>query len=82
MAGREGRFSNLGDGERSLDIRRRERDPEAKRPETTVTGLGGCLRAFSRDLPAGWGGAGPFRAQSIKCVSRSSGPSVALFSQG
>jgi hypothetical protein len=36
-----------------------------------VTGLGGFLRVFWNHLPAGWGGEGPFRAQSIKFVSRS-----------
>ena len=44
-------------------------------PETTVTGLGGLLRVFWNHLPAGWAGEGPFRAQSIKFVSRSSGGS-------
>jgi hypothetical protein len=36
-----------------------------------VTGLGGFLRVFWNHLPAGWGGEGCFRAQSIKFVSRS-----------
>jgi hypothetical protein len=36
-----------------------------------VTGLGGFLRVFWRYLPAGWGGAGPFRAQFVKFLSSS-----------
>jgi hypothetical protein len=49
----------------------RYRGPEAERSETTVTDLGGLLRAFWNHRPAGWGGRGCFRAQSIKIVSRS-----------
>ena len=36
-----------------------------------MTGLGGFSRVFWNHLPAGWGGDGRFRAQSIKIVSRS-----------
>jgi len=40
-----------------------------------VTGLGGFPGVFGDHLPAGWGGEGCWRAQSIKFVSRSSGGS-------
>jgi hypothetical protein len=54
----------------------RQPGPEAERPEAPVTDLGGLLRVFLNHLRAGWGGCGPFRAQSVKFVSSNPPPTA------